>query len=174
MQTLRSGQAFPVQEVARTGGGTLSLGHPRSDGDWQMVVVYRGLHCPLCKTYLAKLEELSGRYREIGIEVVAVSGDPEDRAQTMVEELGLSLPMGHGLSLDQMRELGLYVSDPRGPDETDRPFPEPGLFVINGEGLLQIVDISNAPFARPDLEALAGGLEFIRANGYPIRGTRAA
>ena len=38
---------------------------------------------------------------------------------------------------------------------------------------VQIVDISNAPFARPDLDALTTGLEFIKnpANNYPIRGT---
>ncbi|MEM9497600.1 MAG: thioredoxin peroxidase, partial [Pseudomonadota bacterium] len=45
---------------------------------------------------------------------------------------------------------------------------------VNDQGNLHIVDISNAPFSRPDLEALAGGLEFIRANDYPIRGTYAA
>jgi hypothetical protein len=42
--------------------------------------------------------------------------------------------------------------------------------VINAEGLLQVVDISNAPFARPDLAGLAKGLKFIRDNDYPIRG----
>lgn len=174
MQALQSGEPFPQQRTARLGGGTLTLGAPLDGRDWQMVVVYRGLHCPLCKTYLSRLEDLNGRYHDMGLDVVAVSGDPEEKAQAMADELGLTVPVGYGLSADQMRALGLYVSEPRGPGETDRPFPEPGVFVINDAGLLQIVDISNAPFARPDLEALAGGLEFIRANDYPIRGTWAA
>jgi hypothetical protein len=70
-----------------------------------------------------------------------------------------------------MRGLGLYVSNPRSPEETDRPFPEPALFVINPKDELQIIDVSNAPFARPDLEALLAGLKFVIANDYPIRGT---
>ena len=72
-----------------------------------------------------------------------------------------------------MKTLGLYISHPRSARETDRPFAEPGLFVINGDGKVQVTDISNAPFARPDLESLVGGLKFIRdpANQYPIRGT---
>lgn len=72
-----------------------------------------------------------------------------------------------------MRELGLYVSDPRSAAETDRPFPEPGLFVINNEGKLQVADISNAPFARPALSSVLMGLSFIKNpdNNYPIRGT---
>ena len=48
MQTLQSGETFPKQTVARVGGGELVLGEPEGGHDWQMVVVYRGLHCPLC------------------------------------------------------------------------------------------------------------------------------
>ena len=57
--------------------------------------------------------------------------------------------------------------------ETDKPFPEPGLYVINEKGNVQLVDIANAPFLRPSLERLVAGLGFIRnpENNYPIRGT---
>ncbi|QIE47230.1 AhpC/TSA family protein [Pseudohalocynthiibacter aestuariivivens] len=171
MNTLDAGTNFPQQTVKRIGGGTMDIGTPQDGRDWQMVVVYRGLHCPICKKYLTRLETLLSRYHENGIDVVTVSGDPQDKAQTMVDELGLTMPVGYDLSTAQMRALGLYISDPRSPQETDRPFAEPGLFVINANGDLHIVDVSNAPFARPDLEGLAGGLEFIRNKDYPIRGT---
>lgn len=171
MQALQSGEPFPEVEVARLDGGTMVLGQPGEGFDWQMVVIYRGLHCPLCKKYLTQLEALAGQFHDTGIEVVVASGDPEEKAQAFVQEVGISLPVGHGLSVAQMRTLGVYVTDPRSPKETDTPFPEPGLFVVNGAGRLHIVDISNAPFSRPDLAALAGGLAFIRANDYPIRGT---
>ncbi|MFD0857602.1 redoxin domain-containing protein [Roseovarius aquimarinus] len=174
MKTLDAGQEFPRQQVARLGGDTLTLGAPAEGRDWQMIVVYRGLHCPICKSYLKKLEEVKGAFHEIGVDVVTVSGDPEEKALAMAEETGSSVPMGYGLDIAQMRALGLFVSDPRSPEETDRPFPEPGLFVVNAEGRLQIVDISNAPFARPDLGGLAKGLAFVREKGYPIRGTHAA
>jgi len=65
------------------------------------------------------------------------------------------------------------VSQPRSPQETDRPFPELGLFVVNPQGQAHIIDISNAPFARPDLEGILNGLKFIKERGYPIRGTAA-
>ncbi|WP_272005812.1 peroxiredoxin-like family protein [Roseovarius sp. ZX-A-9] len=171
MKTLDAGMAFPKQTIPQLGGGELTLGTPQGGRDWQMVVIYRGLHCPICKKYLTGLEKLLPRFHDNGIDVVAASGDPEAKAQAMAEELGLTVPVGYDLSIAQMRDLGLYISDPRSPQETDRPFPEPGVFVINAEGKLHIVDVSNAPFSRPDLEGLAGGLEFIRGNEYPIRGT---
>ena len=171
MNALQSGAEFPQQQVPQLDGGTLTLGAPRNGRDWQMVIVYRGRHCPLCKKYLTALEHLLPRFHDNGIDVVIVSGDPEAKARAMADDLSLSMPVGYDLSVAQMRALGVYVSDPRSPQETDRPFPEPGLFVINEAGNLHLLDISNAPFSRPDLEALAGGLEFIRANNYPIRGT---
>lgn len=171
MSRLQAGQAFPKMDVHKLGGGMLTLGTPTGAQDWQLVVVYRGLHCPLCKKYLAQLDEIKGKFNEIGVDVVAVSGDPEAKAQAMVHEKGLSLSVGYGLTIGQMNTLGLYVSDPRSPQETDRPFAEPGTFVVNGDGNIQILDISNAPFARPDLTALLNGVNFVRNNDYPVRGT---
>ena len=174
MTALPAGKAFPKIEIPKLGGGTVVLGVPQGGRDWQMVVIYRGLHCPLCKKYLAQLEEMQAGFHEIGIDIVVASGDPEEKAQAMVDEKMLSLPMGYDLSVDQMRTLGVYISDPRSPKETDRPFPEPGLFVINGDGLIQMLDVSNAPFLRPDLQSVLNGIKFIRDNAYPIRGTHAA
>ncbi|MGR5469947.1 hypothetical protein ACPV51_22250, partial [Vibrio astriarenae] len=39
--------------------------------------------------------------------------------------------------------------------------------------LVQAIDISNGPFARPDLNVLLSGVAFIRnpENNYPIRGS---
>lgn len=174
MTMLQAGQPFPKQEVAKQGGGTLTLGAPRGECDWQLVVVYRGLHCPICKSYLKTLEKLQKDFYEIGVDVVAVSGDPEGKAKDMAEEQGLTMAIGYDLSLEQMAALGTYISDPRSPQETDRPFAEPATFVINGDGGTHIVDVSNAPFSRPDLDGLLRGLQFIRKNDYPVRGTHKA
>jgi len=174
MAGLAAGSAFPKMDVPVVGGGSVTLGQARGDLDWQMVVIYRGLHCPLCKKYLAQLQEMIGDFNAEGVDVVIASGDPEAKAQAMVDEKELTLTTGHGLSVEQMTTLGLYISDPRSPKETDRPFPEPGVFIVNAEGNIQILDISNAPFARPDLASLLSGVKFIRANDYPVRGTHKA
>lgn len=166
----RAGGSMPDIEVRRVEGGSLRTGGP---GGWRLLVVYRGKHCPLCRRYLARLEELKELYREQETEILLVSADPLEKARTTKEEWGISLPLGYGLSLEAMRALGLYVSEPRSPEETDRPFAEPGAFLVTPEGRIQVVDISNAPFARPDPEGLAKGLAFIRAKAYPVRGTLA-
>lgn len=171
---LNAGERLPEITVPRLGGAELRLGEPVDHHDWQIVVIYRGKHCPICKTYLTELERMAPEFAKSGVGIIAVSSDPEDRARSFTDEIGVSFPVGYDLTVDQMHRLGLYVSEPRSEKETDRPFAEPGVFVINADGLIQVVDISNAPFARPDLAGLAKGLKFIRDNNYPIRGRLAA
>ena len=102
-----------------------------------------------------------------------MSGDSREQLEQHLEQLDVNFPLFYGLTLEQMQDLGLYVSIPRSAKETDHNFAEPGLFVINSDGQLQVVDLSNNPFARPDLDVFVSGLEWIRSpdNNYPIRGT---
>ncbi|WP_136439228.1 redoxin domain-containing protein [Pacificoceanicola onchidii] len=167
---LSSAQPFPVTDVARLGGGTITLGRPEQPG-WQLIFVYRGIHCPICRQYLSDLEPKQSEFAGMGIEVAAISADTEAKARKLKADLGVTVPLGFGLTPDQMQTLGLYISDPRSPQETDRPFAEPGLFLINPEGNLHMVDISNAPFLRPELERLPSRIKYVLDNDYPIRGT---
>ena len=166
-----SGDLLPPISLPTVSGGAMPVTQPPGGDRWRMLVVYRGKHCPICKGYLSSLEALIPRFAEIGIDVVALSGDPQAKAEAQAAEGALTFPIAYGLSVEQMRSLGLYVSEPRSPQETDRPFPEPGLFVVRSDGRTQIIDISNAPFARPDLNSILSGLSFVRKNDYPIRGT---
>lgn len=164
----KPGASFPEMTFKAVGGGEISLA---SESGWRVLVVYRGKHCPACKRYLARLGELLDDYRTAGISVWTVSADPLEKAQADVEAEGWRFPVGYDLSMDQMRALGLYISEPRSPEETDRPFSEPGIFVINPDGGVQIIDISNVPSARPDLEALLNGINYIIKMGFRPRGT---
>lgn len=165
-----AGSDMPAISLPKVGGGQVQIG---GRPGWQLVVVYRGKHCPICRTYLKTLNELLEQFKTAGTEVVAISSDPKEKAESETHEEGWLFPVGYDLSPDQMRSLGLYISEPRSPQETDRPFPEPGLFIVNPEGKIQVVDISNAPFARPELGGVLKGLQFIQNKQYPIRGTLA-
>lgn len=172
---IMAGAAFPTLPAANLDGEIVDLGKPTGDADWQMVVVYRGQHCPLCTKYLNQLDDYIDRLAAIGVSVVAVSGDSAAQLESHLERLDTQVPLFYGMTLEQMEELGVYVSIPRSEKETDHLFAEPGLFVINADGNVQVVDISNNPFVRPELESLVSGLEWIRnpENNYPIRGTHA-
>ncbi|MEL0641083.1 redoxin domain-containing protein [Pseudoalteromonas aliena] len=142
-----------------------------SDSPWKMIVVYRGQHCPKCTVQLNELAKIHKDFKEAGVEVVAVSGDSHEQLNKHFEKIDINFPIYYGLTIKQMTDLGLHISEPRSDAETDHPFAEPGIFVLNEKNQLQMVDISNSPFVRPDLEQLLGGIKFSRENDYPIRGT---
>lgn len=164
-----AGAELPPLAWPLVGGGSYEL-TPTGRG-WHLVVVYRGKHCPLCKKYLATLNQMLDEFESSDIKVAVVSADPRDKAESEAAEEHWRFPVAYDMTVPQMRDLGLYISEPRSAQETDRPFAEPALFAINPEGKLQVVDVSNAPFARPDLGSLLIGLKFIQEKNYPIRGT---
>jgi peroxiredoxin len=165
---LAPGSKFPGVPIPSVSGGTIDIA--AMDG-WRLLIVYRGKHCPLCKKYFKTLTDLEPEFTAAGVAVAAISADPIEKAQADIAEFGWRFPVGYGLTEDQMRTLGLYISRPRTPPETDRPFAEPGLFVINPGGQLHTIDISNAPFARPDLAMILMGIKMAQEKNFPIRGT---
>jgi len=169
---LHAGSAFPTLSARLLDGEQVVLGKPKNGADWQLVVVYRGRHCPLCTKYLNQLESLKESLLATGVDLIAVSADSKAQLESHVTQLDVTFPLAYGLTIEKIQKLGLYISDPRSAQETDHPFSEPGLFVVNAEGNIQVVDISNNPFVRPELQALVNGLAWIRnpENNYPIRG----
>lgn len=171
---LQAGSTFPAISVPLLKNeARVELGTPNAGYDWKLVIVYRGKHCPICTRYLQELNDVLPRLNQLGIDVIAVSADSHERAQMQMNIVKPQFPVAYSLNVEQMQQLGLYISNPRYAQETDKPFPEPGLYVINEKGNVQLVDIANAPFLRPSLERLVSGLGFIRnpENNYPIRGT---
>lgn len=164
-----AGGPLPKMAFAKLGGGSISVGGPRDRHS--LFVVYRGKHCGRCKRYLNGLEQRLDAWRQAGFDISVVSADTQAKAQADKDEFGWTFDLGYGLSEAQMRELGLYVSSPLSPDETDRPFAEPGIFCVRPDGIIQVVCLSNGPAARPDLDELLDGMKFNIAHQRPARGT---
>ncbi|MEM9969862.1 MAG: redoxin domain-containing protein [Pseudomonadota bacterium] len=162
------GAPFPRITLPQVGGGETTLGGAKDR--WTMVFIYRGKHCPKCKTYLNKLHAALPAWEAV-MDVVVASADTEAKAASDQQEYGWAFNLCYGLPEDAMRAMGLYVSDPLSEAETDARFAEPGAFAIKPDGTLMLADTSNGPAARPDLEALLDGMKFNIENDRPVRGT---
>jgi peroxiredoxin len=164
----------PSLNVSLVGGGRFVLG--TSPGEkFDLIVFYRGLHCPICAKYLLELERLAAEFNTRGVQVVAVSSDDEGRAQKMAEKVGASgFKFGYGLSLRSARQWGLYISTSRGKTSVgiDEPalFSEPGIFIVRPDGTLYYGAVQTMPFARPAFQDLLGAIDFVLAKDYPARG----
>ncbi len=174
MSRLLPGQTPDTDIVFETvGGSRWSLAHAAQNAPWQMLIVYRGLHCPLCKMQLAEFGEKIGEFDKRNIALAAVSMDSADRAATSKTSWGIdAFPLGHGLTEAQARGLGLYVSAGISEKEPAR-FSEAGLFLFKA-GALHGAWISSLPFGRPKIDELLQGFDFVAGANYPARGELAA
>lgn len=172
--SIKLGAGVYIENVEATlmSGESVFVNKPLVEGNWVALFIYRGNHCPLCLNFLSELEEYKSKLNDLNIEVIAVSGDNVNQASETISHINITYPIAYGLREDQMKKLGLYISVPRSSSETDHNFSEPGMLIINEYGQLHLIDISNSPFSRPNIEILVNGLEWIKnpSNNYPIRG----
>ena len=140
-----------------------------------LICFYRGLHCPICATYLGDLEKRTPDFAERGVKTIAISSDGEERTRQMAEKVGAeALRFAYDLPLSKAREWGLYISTSRGKTsigiEEPSLFSEPGLFFVRPDGTLYYGAVQTMPFARPLFSELLGAMDFVLKNNYPARG----
>jgi len=55
---------FPPISLQTLSGKSLTLGQP-PQGQWQLLVIYRGLHCPICKKYLSQINGMKADFDKL-------------------------------------------------------------------------------------------------------------
>jgi len=174
LQSLMPRHPVPALNAPLVAGERFVLGAAPGER-FDLVVFYRGLHCPLCAKYLLELERLVPEFEKRGVKVIAVSSDNEERGRLMAEKINArSLKFAYGLSLRSARQWGLYISSSRGKTsigiEEPELFSEPGVFIVKPDGTLYYGAVQTMPFARPQFHDLLGAIDFAIAHDYPARG----
>jgi peroxiredoxin len=173
----------PALNVSLVAGGSWSLADSTASS-FTMVIFYRGYHCPKCKEQLLDVQERLADIEAKGAQVIAVSMDPQDRAESTRDEWGLPrLNLGYGLSKQAARGWGLFMSSSRGKTslgiEELKVFNEPGLFLVrppahDDASTLYASWVQTTPFARPPVNDLLALMNFANEKSYPPRGILAA
>ncbi|WP_454657394.1 peroxiredoxin-like family protein [Bosea beijingensis] len=167
-------QPAPALHVDTVAHGPFDLAAQKPER-FTLICYYRGLHCPICATYLRELERLVPDFAQRGVETIAISSDEADRARQMAEKINASgLRIGYGLDLASARAWGLYISATRGKTsigiEEPALFSEPGVFLVRTDGTIYYSSVQSMPFARPAFSELLQALDFAIKNDYPARG----
>jgi peroxiredoxin len=167
-------QRVPDLSLPLAGGGSwrLSDQKPRH---FTMLAFYRGMHCSVCREYLGQLQSLYAAFSRQGVTPIAISTDDAERARATEADWGLKdLCIAYGLSLQQARHWGLYVSRGRGRTslgiEEPPLFVEPALFLVRPDRTLYFASVQSMPFGRPCFEQMLPAIEKAVAGDYPARG----
>jgi peroxiredoxin len=167
--TTKPRQVAPGLEATLTDGSVWRLKDAKID-KLQMLVFYRGQHCPICKTYLSELESRLPDFSKRGVGVVAMSMDSLARAQGSKLEWGLNqLLVGGEVSIGNAREWELFISGAIREGEPAE-FSEPGLFLIAPDKTVFYASRTNAPWGRPSFDQILRGIDFVFERKSPARG----
>lgn len=164
----------PALSGPLVGGGTWDGTAAKSE-NFTLVVFYRGYHCPKCREQLHELRDHLEAFAETGTNVVAVSMDPQDRAEkTKTEWETGNLPLVYDATIEDAKNWGLHLSRSRGMTsigvEELAVFNEPGMFLIRNDGTLFASWVQTIPMARPPAAGIIGLIKFVLDKGYPPRG----
>ena len=167
--TVKPRQPAPPFEAILLDGSTWRLRDARPT-TFQMIVIYRGLHCPVCKTYLGELESKLPEFSRRGVDVIAVSTDDRERGRRAKAEWGLNnLRLACELSIASARQWELFIS--RAIRDGEPPeFSEPGLFLVRADGTLFYASRTSAPWGRPPLDQILRAVDVMTERKMPARG----
>lgn len=111
---LAPGSKFPAVVLATAAGGVHDLGAPPSEPDrHKLIVVLRGQFCPFCRATVLLLEEKAAALEAAGVDVIAVWADAAETTNRFAAAVGCrTTKFGVGLTEAQMRQIGVFVSNP--------------------------------------------------------------
>lgn len=93
----------PDLDLLTLDGGHFNLGaqHPRQ---FTLLLFYRGLHCPICKTYVRDVDRKLDDFEKRGVGLVAISTDSRERAEQSKKDWGIErLMIAFGLTIEEAR-----------------------------------------------------------------------
>jgi len=154
MSRLRNGQPFPSLEVPATGGGTISLPDNLA-GSYGVVLIYRGSWCPYCNAQLAAFSRAFDALTELGVRVVALSVDDEEKSAALVAKHAVRFPVGHSADAGKVAAAtGAYVND-------DPRYLESTGFVLAPDGTVLIAVYSSDAIGRLVADDVAGYIRYM-------------
>ncbi len=168
-------QPVPALSVPLIGGGSWTLAEQTPE-HFTLLNFYRGYHCPQCRNQLQDLNRRAGEFAERGVGILALSCDPQERAEASKTEWALDgIAIGYDLLLEEARRWGLYISTSRGKTSAGiaEPalFSEPGVFLVRPDGTLYAAIVQTMPFVRMHFAPLIAALNAsIIPKNYPARG----
>jgi len=167
-------QQVPDLSLPLAGGGHWRLSDQRPK-HFTMLAFYRGAHCSVCRDYLRHLQSMYAQFSKLGVTPIAISTDTAERACSVETSWSLrDLCVAYGLSLQQARAWGLYVSRGVGVSsmgiEEPAMFVEPALFLVRPDRTLYYASVQSMPFGRPCFDDMLSGIEMAVARNDPARG----
>ena len=166
------GDTMPAIDARLVGGGRWTLAGEQAE-KLALLAFYRGVFCPVCRTWLGDLDRLVPEFEQRGVSVIALSCDRKEGAEKSVKDWGIKkLRVGYSVGVDEARKAGLFISEGRGINPATQQkepvlFTEPAILAVLPDGILYAAWIQSQPYGRPHLAEILTAIDNFVARGLP-------
>ena len=155
MPLLSPADSFPAIPLTPPGAPALTL--PAAfDGDFGVVLFFRGAWCPYCNAQLRAFQRASDSLSGAGTKVAALSVDDEPATAELIAKHGLTFPVGHSADARAVAAAtGAFVHD-------DPLYLQSTGFVLDPAGQVVVSVYSSGAIGRLVPEDVIGLARYIR------------
>ena len=155
MPLLSSGDPFPALPLTPPGGSALTL-PDAFDGEFGVVLFFRGSWCPYCNAQLRAFQRVSDTLADTGVKVAALSVDDEPATAGLIAKHGLTFPVGHSADAWAIAGLtGAFVNP-------DPVYPQSTGFVLGSVGRVVVSVYSSGAIGRLVPDDVLGLVRYLR------------
>lgn len=150
----------PDVTLAAHDGSRFTLGERRGRSA-VLVVFYRGHWCPYCRRYLCKLQRNEPRFRELGVQVVAISPEPVATSASLARELRVTFPLlcdSDGEAIEAFNVRSRFAS-------TRALLPHPAVLLIDRGGVVRFRSVDRNYKSRTTMHTIFTEIERLLAAG---------
>jgi peroxiredoxin len=155
MPLLNPGDPFPQLALTIPGGETFRVPE-RFDGQFGVLLFYRGSWCPYCNAQLRAFQRSSSALAAAGVQIAALSVDDEASTVDLIDKHGLTYPVGFGADARAIADLtGAFVNP-------NPVYLQSTGFVLDPQGKVVVSVYSSGAIGRLVPEDIAGLLRYLR------------
>jgi peroxiredoxin len=177
---LLNGQSLPSVQVTKIDGSVENIS-TFLNGKKTIIFFYRGGWCPFCNTQMGQLQQIEGRLRALGFNLVGISTDSPENLKKSIEKRELSyellsdyhskLSTSFGLSFFTSEKVtNRYISKMKLTNPLQKNMagnerlvlPVPAIYIIDSKGLVQFNYVNPNFKVRLHSELLLKAAELIK------------
>lgn len=151
---LTVGTQAPDFELLNTNRETVRLSSFR--GNKTVLAFFPAAFTGVCQSELCKIRDELSRFNDVGANVLAICADLPFANAAFAEKNNLNFPVLSDWSLQAIRDYDVALENFAGIQGLTRSVR--AVFVVDGEGVIQYVEVTENPGVEPNYDALMQAL----------------
>ena len=143
------GAAIPMLEAPDQNGHIQTLDSLTGEGGLVLVFNRSFDWCPFCKAQLVSLKEVGDEFRALGFGIATITYDSTDILKLAEQDFGINFHMLQDVEIKHVNAFGILNTD-YSPGDFAYGVPQPGVMLINPEGIIEVKFAEENFRERPD------------------------